>query len=159
MWQRCKTAIFNSYTRNNRCISKKELKSIDAAISMKRHKTDRRPQPKADSARSFITYLMQFYASLSPNEGKEHIRILPFKRYRNCMKSIKHTIKQLPNRTRSTAWRLRRHLGGNGLSYRRLAKKNYHVERGRFLLVTFLTMQMICLRFLSRRSVPNGSAK
>jgi hypothetical protein len=47
---------------------------------MKRHKTDRRPQPKADSARSFIMYLMQFYASLSPNEGEEHIRILPFEK-------------------------------------------------------------------------------
>lgn len=80
MWQRCKNAIFNSYTRNNGCISEEELKSIDAAISMKRHKADRRSQPKADSARSFITYLMQFYASLSPNEGEEHIRILPFEK-------------------------------------------------------------------------------
>lgn len=80
MWQRCKHAIFNSYTRNNGLISEAELLSIDAAISMKRHKTDRRPQPKADSARSFITYLMQFYASLSPNEGEEHIRILPFEK-------------------------------------------------------------------------------
>jgi hypothetical protein len=47
---------------------------------MKRHKLDRRPQPKADNARSFITYLMQFYASMSPNEGEEHIRILPFEK-------------------------------------------------------------------------------
>jgi hypothetical protein len=80
MWQRCKTAIFSSYTRNNGSISEADLKSIDAAVSMKRHKTDRRPQPKADSARSFIMYLMQFYASLSPNEGEEHIRILPFEK-------------------------------------------------------------------------------
>ena len=80
MWLRCKTAIFNSYTQNNGFISEAELKSIDAAVSMKRHKLDRRPQPKADNARSFITYLMQFYASMSPNEGEEHIRILPFEK-------------------------------------------------------------------------------
>jgi len=78
MWQRCKNLIFGSYSRNNGSISEADMQSIEAAISMKRHKSERRPQPKADSARSFITYLMQFYSSLSPNDGEEHIRILPF---------------------------------------------------------------------------------
>ena len=78
MWQRCKNSIFASYTRNNGSIPEADIQSIQAAISLNRHKSERRPQPKADSVRSFITYLMEFYSSMSPNEGEEHIRILPF---------------------------------------------------------------------------------
>ena len=66
---------------------------------MKRHKTDRRPQPKADSARSFITYLMQFYASLSPNEGEEHIRILPFETVSQLYEEYKAHYKATTNAT------------------------------------------------------------
>ena len=90
MWQRCKHAIFTSYTQNNGSISEAELKSIDAAVSMKRYKTDCRSKPKADNARSFIMYLMQFYASMSPNEGdEEHIRILPFEKVSQLFEEYK----------------------------------------------------------------------
>jgi hypothetical protein len=89
LWQRCKKELFKSYSRNNGYIPEEEIKSIDAAITMKRHKSERRSQPKADSARSFITYLVQFYSSLSPNEGEEHIRILPFETHSQLYEEYK----------------------------------------------------------------------
>ena len=58
-----------------------ELKDLDAAIKIRKSSSEMRTRKKSDHALSFLQYLTKFYASLSPNEGEENVRVLPFATY------------------------------------------------------------------------------
>ena len=79
--QRCKKELLSSYSRNNGLITEVELKDLDAAIKMTKSNSEMRTRKKSNHALSFLQYLTKFYASLSPNEGEENLRVLPFETY------------------------------------------------------------------------------
>ena len=81
MWLKCKKELLASYSRYNGFIAEDELKELDAAIKMTKHSSEMRVKKKSDHALSFLQYLAKFYASLSPNEGEENVRVLPFETY------------------------------------------------------------------------------
>jgi len=81
MWLKCKKELLSSYSRNNGLITEVELKDLDAAIKMTKSNSEMRTRKKSDHALSFLQYLTKFYASLSPNEGEENLRVLPFETY------------------------------------------------------------------------------
>ena len=81
MWLKCKKGLLSSYSRNNGLITEDELKDLDAAIKMTKSSSEMRARKKSDHALSFLQYLTKFYASLSPNEGEENVRVLPFETY------------------------------------------------------------------------------
>ena len=76
LWLKCKKNVLDSFSRSNDHIGEDELKQLNDQIA--KHSTERRSMPKMDNAVSFVKYFADFHASLSPQEGEEHIRILPF---------------------------------------------------------------------------------
>lgn len=78
LWLRCKREILASFSRHGGVLDDKELELIDKAISRQRDPSEQRSRPKKDNALSFIKYYANFHADLSPQDGEENIRILPF---------------------------------------------------------------------------------
>lgn len=81
MWLKCKKELLSSYSRSNGLITEDEVKELEAAIKMTKSRSEVRSKKKSDHVHSFLQYLTQFYASLSPNEGEENVRVLPFETY------------------------------------------------------------------------------
>jgi len=81
MWLKCKKELLTAYSRKNGLMTEDDIKELDAAIKMTKSRSEIRTKKKSDHAHSFLQYLTRFYASLSPNEGEENVRVLPFETY------------------------------------------------------------------------------
>ena len=94
LWLRCKREILASFSTNHGVLNDKDLERINAAISKQKYCSEQRSTPKKDDALSFIKYFANFHADLSPQDGEENVRILPFETVSQLFAEYKAHCKQ-----------------------------------------------------------------
>ena len=80
MWKSARSKVFQWADNNSH--TEMDIDEIIKMISMKKAPSESRSNRKSEHATHFIMFFAMFHSSLSPNEGEENLRVVPFETIR-----------------------------------------------------------------------------